>query len=80
MLKILQHRQSVAVDERKLIVLDVMFSVLVMVFTPNQDTAVAVLGLVLRATYDLMVVRVQYCKADRLDFNSIAVAGELSAA
>jgi len=74
MLKILQHRQSVAPAERKFIVLDVMLSVLVMVFTPNQHTAVAALALVLRATYDLIVVRVQYCEADRLDFNPIAGA------
>src|SRR5579864_8072981 len=75
MLKIFQHRQSGALAERKLIVLDVMLSVLVKVFTPNQDAAIAVLGLVLRATYDLMVVGIQYCKADRLDLNSISLAG-----
>src|SRR5882724_7852598 len=71
MLKVLHRRQRVALVEREVIALDIMLSVVVMVFTPNRYAAVQVLALVFCVTDDFMAVGVEDCEADRLDFKTI---------
>jgi hypothetical protein len=61
----------VATFKHQLIPLDIMPSVVVMVFTPNRYAAVQALDLVLCVTYDFVAVRVEDREADRLDFDDL---------
>src|SRR5580658_6396459 len=74
MLEVLHRRQRVALPQRKVIALDIMLSVVVMIFTPNHYAAVQVLDLVFCVTYDFVAVRVEDGEADRLDFRTISIA------